>query len=482
MNTPFQTRFLPRPGRQDRSGQIIIFLLLIFLSILLLALLHVDIFLAIRRKTQTQNAGDAAALAAARWQGATLNLEGELNLMHALAACEGDTNAIAGINALQARLAFSGPVAGLFAAQVAAKQNHMFVDPDMTALVKEHAQEVRNAYAGGGDDDLAYPQPWEGAWNDYAAMIEAAAQDGIAAGPGNMRYFDTLGDHMLLRREFYQAVEGRDWCWFFFNANDLLNGYQSYHDWDPLPEPADHHYDNSEIFGVNVHGIEAPLEAILSREAVSKLATDWGFAAATEQALDESGIMTNAAARWFVYEAGSWGDWTAIDPYGEEQFPVAGPVKDEYNVDGAAAVCRVTGKVIPVSPSAESKEVEWSAAAKPFGYLDDETEGHVKATAAGGLVVPAFREVRLVPLDAASGADLNTADVDWIRHVRRHLKNYLANGPSVPDGCPYCAALVTWEEESFRQFGIAWLKLHSGTCHRGGGGGAARRGGTAHGH
>ena len=39
-------------------------------------------------KARSRNAGDAAALAAARWQGATLNLLGELNLLQAVSLAQ----------------------------------------------------------------------------------------------------------------------------------------------------------------------------------------------------------------------------------------------------------------------------------------------------------------------------------------------------------------------------------------------------------
>ena len=66
-----------------------------------------------------RDAGEAA-LAAARWQGATLNLVGELNLMHALALSAQDSAAVGAITNLQARLCFTGPLTALIAAQVAA--------------------------------------------------------------------------------------------------------------------------------------------------------------------------------------------------------------------------------------------------------------------------------------------------------------------------------------------------------------------------
>ena len=66
--------------RARKSGQIVLVLAFMLLGLLLLALVGVDAFLASHRKNRLQNAGDAAALAAARWQGITLNALGALNL------------------------------------------------------------------------------------------------------------------------------------------------------------------------------------------------------------------------------------------------------------------------------------------------------------------------------------------------------------------------------------------------------------------
>lgn len=466
-----------------KSGQVVILAMLVFLAVAFLVLANIDSFLSVKRKEQTQNAGDAAALAAAVWQASTLNLEGELNLMHALAACQGDREAIDGINAIQTRLTFAGPLVGLFAAQTAAKRNHMFVDGPMTELVLNHAQDVRDIYSGehSGNGTAVYPEPWPGAWLEYADMIEAAASDGIAAGPGNMEFFDTRSGHTLLNREFYQAVLGRDWCWFHFNDMTLLVSYEDFHSWAPLPPPDEKKFGNSEIFGVDIMMYKAPLAQFISPEDFSKAAMDWGYNDVTEIALITNKLrVLTAPHTWAIY-GGSWGKWTAIDPYGEEKFPVVGPVKKEYDYDGAAAVVRTTGVVTPVSPGATPHASTWLAAAKPFGFLDTD-EGRKNPASPGGLVLPAYRNVRLIPLDSAHGGNLNSADPEWVNHIRRHLAAYLEKGvkAAIP-GCSYCDALRIWENRSFREYGIEWLKYNSGKCVRRGGGGGGG-GGTHHGH
>lgn len=485
MNSALQTG---RRGTRGKSGQVLVFMLLVFTAILLVVLVNFDVFTSILRKEDVQNAGDAAALAAARWQASTLNLIGELNLIHALAVCAGETNEVPGITAMQARLAFAGPLAGLAAAQTAARQNHAFDDPDAPALMREHSLALRSlggADSAGGYE--AYPEPWPGAWSDYADMLDAVAAEGIAAVPGNTRYFDASGGHVLLNRDFYAAVNGRDWCWFFFNAMPLLRSYRSYGDWPPIPERRDADLANSEIFGLGVAPVELPLAVFAAPEA----ALEWMNSVPPQNSvsaedLEESGLMADMTQRWYVFDSRAWGKWDSIDPYGEMRFPAAGRVKPEYDVDGAAAVCRVRGTINPVSPGLSSKTVVWLAAAKPFGYIENAAAGgRESVTSAGGYVLPAFRDARLVPVDAARGAEYNTADASWVRHVRRHLKPYMEHGPrglpAESAACPWCDALRKWEIPEFRDSGVEWLRWNSGKCRRPGGG-PGGSGGAAHGH
>ena len=121
----------PRAARiRRRAGQTLPIVVWMVVLVVVLLLVAFDIFLSARAKMHLANTGDAAALAAARWQGTTLNLIGDLNLAHLAAACDETllpsdrTNIIHGINALAERLAFAGPVMGLYAANEAVRLNH----------------------------------------------------------------------------------------------------------------------------------------------------------------------------------------------------------------------------------------------------------------------------------------------------------------------------------------------------------------------
>ena len=151
-----------RPPHRRQSGQAVLFILLGLVALVFFMIFIADLHRIIQRKDQAQNAGDAAALAAARWQGSTLNLVGEMNLMHILALAVPDDQAIGAITGMQARLCFTGPLAGLLAAQVAAKNNHIYVNEGMTSLLTEHVADIRNNYSVDFGNGMVFPEPWPG--------------------------------------------------------------------------------------------------------------------------------------------------------------------------------------------------------------------------------------------------------------------------------------------------------------------------------
>lgn len=468
--------------RDRRSGQAIVFLLLAFTALIFVLLFNVDLHRIIQRKNQTQNAGDAAALAAARWQGATINLVGELNLLHVLALASQSPAAVEAITNMQARLCFTGPMTALYAAQVAAKANHIYADPDMTALLTEHAATVRSQYTLLFDGEMRFPEPWPGAWPEYADMIERVAAEGVSAGPDNTQFFtDPTAGHTLFNRAFYDAIDGRNWCWFFFHARPLLSDYADFHSWPALPESDPANYADSEIFGVGLHPYVTPISSRFSPEALARHITDAGLGPITAATLDTNTVM-DSFETWYFYDAKEWTSWTRISPDGDDNFPITGPVRAEYDYAGADAVIRVYAGVDRLTPDlaggSRSDKVLWTSAAKPFGYLETDIVKQ-RPDSAASFVLPAFRDVRLIPIDSASGSENSSSDIEWVRHIKNHLQPYLDVGPQ-PSECRYCRALAMWEIKAFRDEGIAWLEVNSGSCRiitgGGGRGGGSRRG------
>ena len=468
-----------------RRGQIALLLLFVLVVIVLFTLLNVDTFMSVRAKNRLQNGGDAAALAAARKQGALLNALGRMNVAHLVAAARGRAEECRAIVMEQRRLALLGPLEALRLANRAAKKNGMEVRDEFGEILRRHVDDVRLVYAGGGQAGDPYPEPFPGAWTDYATAIDDVVSEGLATGPDNVEFYDAAGGHLLLNRQFYQAIAAKDWCWFFFHCHGVLKDYDSYHDWSPLPTRRDNALDNSEVFSLHVTARKAALTEVFSIEEMLELARRYSDEELRPEDVEKSSLLSDPEETWFFFEEHGWRRWfnglaLADDEEGWE-FPIAGEIKPEYNVAGCAAVCRCAKGMDPVAVDAHS-DFTWSAAAKPFGVVET-LQGELRpATGLGHFVVPCFTDARLVPVDSVRGADLATADFGWVNHVRHHLGAYLDRGPVNAQGCFYCLQLQTWEHRHFRQEGVNWLKYNSGMCRRGGPGGRTGHGGTSRGH
>lgn len=466
--------------KNPRAGQTMLFALMVLVIATFVVLWMFDVHKTLFVKARSRNAGDAAALAAARWQGTTLNLLGDLNVLQAVSLAQsvsmGDTTFAdaQAIADLQARVALTGPLVGLLAAQQAAKQNGAFNEDRYTEQLQVHAAEVRDSY------DERYIAPYENspspptAWDDYALMLNTVASFGIAALPDNLHLYTDYADfdHLLLNPAFYDAVASRDWCWFFFNAYGTLQSYTSWRDWPDLPlmvlpNPAD-----AEYFRLGVRRVYR-----LSQLAAPNGGEDAPTAEALLDALErEAGrtLPTNLldiAATWFAYRPEIWSAWEELLP---DNFAFRGSIKPEYNYAGADAAVRLEADADRLTPGLQKEVITWSAAAKPFGSLEG-----AQRPDAYGLVLPAFREVRLIPIDASS-APAGGSRPGWWEHIQNHIQPYAARGLNelVP-GCWYCDQLRTWEVDEVRQGGLDWLAENSASCHEPGGpgqGGGGRRG------
>ena len=463
-----------------KRGQVALYLVLALVALTVLTLVNVGAFLAVRAKNRAMNAGDAAALAVARHQAELLNRIGALNVEHLKAALADDEDECARIQEEQARLCFLAPLRGISIGNAAAQANGAMPSDEMREILEQHVIDVRTTYVTTPD---AYPEPWEGAWEEYAQALEVEIGAPLYAGPDNVEFLDAAGGHLLLNPQFYDAVAGRNWCWFHFYAPGVLDSYSSFGDWSPLPTADDatrrQRCANSEIYSLHLVPRTGSAVDLLGKELVCRLAD------ATLADLAQSSLVTNQTQVWFFYDtsdSGYWRKWTEIDPDGEDQFPVVGPVKAEYDVRGAAAVCRVIGDIPNLLEAGEGRTAKWAAAAKPFGTVEDETGDVNVVTALKGFVTSAFDAVRLVPLDAVGGKDLSTADPEWMRHLREDLPAYFRGGPSALSGsCWHCRQLVDWERPGVREQGRTWLLQNASSCLRPTGGGSGR-GGTPHGH
>ncbi len=472
-------------GPSRRGGQAIIFVMMVLVILVFVALWQFDLHKTLFVKYRSRNGGDAAALAAARWQAISLNLVGELNIMQAVYISQGlagDTNAFVEakqVADLEARVPFTGPMVGFLAAEEAAKNNGMFNNAQFTQDVSDHAGEIRREYLTRYPDPPYHndPEP-PTAWDDYADMCDEIASLGVAAAPDNARYYTDFADwnHMLLNPSFYDAIASQDWCWFFFNAYDLLKSYQSFRDWPALPIYVEPRPADSEFFGLDLRRFsQLSLMSAIPRDNGRPI-TVKDLLIKLKELADPQYIDTNVvnvAANWLFYRDEVWSSWT---DYIGKDFPFRGAVKPEYDYAGADSAVRLVNNVERHTPGIQGADVTWSAAAKPFGTL----EGAIKPCQYG-LVLPAFTDVRMIPIDASSAPAAGSRP-GWGIHIHDHLPNYVQNGLGGLDpNCWYCAQLRTWEDPTFRATGIQWLLQHSDECvirgpGPGGGGGGTHRG------
>ena len=469
-----------------QSGQIALVLAFMLLGLVFLALVSVDTFLASHRKNRLQNAGDAAALAAARWQGITLNALGALNLAKVEAMCaagDPDFNPMehksaketcTRITALQQRLAFAGPLMGFYAAQRAVVKNGIDVpDPDMEALVAECISRA---------EMIPGTELWPQKAQDYATMLRGAAADGVFAGTENAQYFNFAisANHPLYMKAFYAAVDGSDWCWFYLHRG-MREFLKTYSGWGDIPEGGvGGSPENSEFFGVDVTtaygpliGLAADWDENAATAAVLELAERNGCAGVTDFSLRQCKVVTDDSMQWIAYN-GEWHAWNRLHRSDEARLPIISDVKDKFNVQGAFAATRVHQYLDPFTPSVGRRRNVWTAAAKPFGSIDERT---VTWNGEFPLVTPAFTDVRLVMLAAFSESRMGMADREWVNHTRDHIKP--PNSVKHVEGCSYCAILRKWENPDFRRTGAAWLEKNGDEqCRRPTGGGGMPKGGT----
>ena len=458
-----------------RSGQVALYLVVVLVAITILMLANVGTFLAVRAKNHAMNAGDAAALAAARRQGELLNEIGRLNLRHAEAEYVGDWARAREIVQEQRRIAFLGPLDCVREANRAAKDNGAVVSAEMSGVMTRHASDVRLKYMQNPD---LYPEPWDGAWEEYAHAVSSVAAEGIAAGADNAEFLDAIECFPLTSKSFYSMIEGEAWCKLVVAGITWLLDVDLHN----LPQPT---YSptaavvNSEFCSLHLatqilmldESEQDAFRALLRRNGV--VFPDGPPAVDDRPADDPSRI-------YFFYDEPSWCEWSPL--IAKSNLPLVGTVKPEFDVKGCACVFRVV-EDIPQLVSEKSRRSSWNAAAKPFGTVETSSgRSVVTDEETRGVVLPAFEAVRLVPLCLADPGDHSTADAAWLDHVREHVPRLFTDGPGGLSGsCRYCALLNKWNDPDFRARAAAWVSANAETCLRGTGG-PGPTGGTSYAH
>ena len=491
----------PRRPIDRKSGQAIIFLMVVLVIGLFAVLWNFDLHNTVSTKVRVGNAGDAGALAAARWQGITMNMIGELNLVQAAVILEDPLfchESVGEIAELKDRLALNGPLMGYVAAQSAAflnlwEKDETRINDDVRGDLMSRAVEFQSA---GGLYYNHVSEPYQGAWQEYGSMLAAIASGDMAVSCGNTKYFVFYdGSHILLNPSFYNAIASRYWCWFSGGYRDLLVDYSDFNYWSPLPPLDTRPSINSEYFSLQLKRENISLNWGVSRlsgdESLREtfdpyIITNETIAGANWDQTDpipwETLIYTNWS--WHFYDQSAWnGSWNTS--FMREDYTV----KPEFNHKGADAAVDIYLQPFSITPGmqVDYDDIRWIAAAKPFGWLPvNENGSRRQKPHYFGLVLPAFHQARLIANGNSSRPQGVTAP-GWDEHIYDHLPVYMNGGPEsiAGNGCFYCQQLITWEDPDFRMTGDEWLQeYHENPDRRdhceveGGGGGGVSGGGT----
>ena len=469
--------------QSSRSGQVFPIVVWMVAIITVLTVVVFDIFLSTRAKMHLANTGDAAALAAARWQGITLNMIGDLNLAHIAAACdpslapEDFTNVVHGVNAIAERLAFAGPMMGLYAANEAVRLNHEANNSnraDKTVPTYYALAEILRRETVFARSDVSPTRTWPEKAADYAGMIQTVLDAGVFMGVDNARLLSSgaTGNHIYYARGFYDAAAPngpKQWlCRYNRNRHRLSEDAMRNASADDLEASGNGSYQNSGFFGVDVQCAHVALADVAPNAdfVLEQLWHDFGSSAmpVNAQTLRDSGMLYDSHFGWFFLSPspyGIWRKWHEIDRDEEGTTPLVGVAKAEYDVYGAMAATRVRRTIATVA-GAFTNAVDWMAAAKPFGCFPDgrravDMFGAWSPGETGRLtplVAPVYSFVRLIPLGGVGEANLYKSDPEWLAHLE-HLR---ANNRS--PGCWRCRRIDEWENGG-REESAKWFSTHS---------------------
>jgi len=467
---------------------------LVVVVMVLLILLVVIFFLldlqgVIRLRARSQDAADAAALTAAAWQGRTLNMIGELNLLKAATVMLTDVDPgplnnpndpqaallepVALLTQMQTRLTYVGPLMGFAAAQQAAKHNGLRNVGTFTQALQDHVNTYLAANGGNlylniyGDDPDGLGYNWTA---PYQTMLEAIIAEGVAANPVNSRFLagtpelDGFGGDLLLDPSFYRAVYARDFCWFYRRGIGV--------DHAPIDLPGiqyrrqpEGYFPGSEFLPLYVNFADGPP----ADDVLAGFLAERGLQALPDT---QPGL---ASIRWAVYESSGDGyGWDRTESYQFMNPYLRSDVRKEYTYGGACARMMTTAKPEVLTgrwswkygqPEAEEStrmlgdEMAWSR--QEFG------PGHSFAAAAGrlrsaesrmsqlrsqnavvsvasakpfgalngdvpqaaGIVLPVFTDVRLIPVGLAHNNPVS-ADAEFYQFIIEYFGN--PEYPNVP--------------------------------------------------
>lgn len=479
-----------------KSGQAIIFLMVVMVIGLLVVIWNFDLHRVLSAKIRVRTAADSAALAAARWQGKTLNMVGDLNLIQAALITsaygeyidaynewlenDGFNSGIPEpefedflnyaeyeeIHGLRKRLAFVGPLAAFAVAQQAAFNNGAVHDPVLAGNLHGIADEIRYK--------IGRP-PYDNAFKDYADLLDLLVDGGVAVSAYSIR----LPNHPLTQPEFYGAIAQASmgfWC-DFYRRRHLLRTYTGFDSWSKLDTDFKYNYMlDLKLDSFSTGVIQQPDGTEETRMPASALLDADDYLEELYKYMEDTDVIDEygepdylsalyhadvGSVRWHVYDLSWTKRWPRPSFYDDKtdeksgRFPLRAKVRSQFNYMGAEAGFGILAPVsrgILASSDNTTVDLTYKTKAKAFGYLD--TEDGREPPHYFGFVFPAFHEVRFVHSDIGD----KVLDVAFLEHVTKHLDAYLKSGPSAcrPD-CPYCQLLKKWEEMDLKA-GLIWLE------------------------
>ncbi|MBQ9787977.1 MAG: hypothetical protein IJW31_00045 [Lentisphaeria bacterium] len=479
------------------SGQVLITGLIMVLILLLAIFIFFDVHNVIRAKIKVETAEQAAALAGARWQGESLNLVGEMNLLIAnemiLASSvvvtpenvsdirEKAEARVKAINELQTRVCFLGPLIGFSAAQQAGKNNGMNPIIMYGGDVGEY---LRTIDTNVSEEDSKYPDKVNGFfWKEpYMATLNTIAASGVAVRPsGNANGIENITPRFLADETLYRAVisasAGRTvWCHYWLRQlvkkpDDFFIGKSWY-----MPDFRDiRHYfiKQSEIYSIyaNLDNTVVSDETydeflrLLQRPGIYVLAPS-----------TDSSVLNRSVCRFFVYDdryfpeypfyngpdIGPWSMW-------RQGLWLRKDLQDNFLFGGAVAYAE--------SMVGMGRTAEFKAAENPENKIANVVEQRGKWTnlIGGGfgsvakafssscnpidvpIVAPVFDQVTLIP-GTMHGVRPFTMQIPLVEEFIKYLAYYDVDihnpHPEPPNGTDYMLeALQLLADPDFRKRG-----------------------------
>ena len=464
-----------------RSGQAVLYLVMVLLALAVLMMVNVNAFLAVRSKNRMMNAVDEAAIAAAKCQGSLLNEIGRLNVEHLKAAVRGEPWTG---EARMRELAFLGPVDGILRANEAAADwgYGSGEAPEALSGFLDHIQEILQ------NPDL-YPPTEDGVnlWHIYAAKLAQALAGEPAVLPSYMEMVNPGSSGLFANHGFYDVLAAKAWCWFTIGGNaGALDGDPSQADpyeITPVEVP-----ENSEVFSLHI---------TYKTWMDSGWAEEWrgsGFSERwTNFVCQVTGLAPEDFSRhsyvasekqvWAFYDS-TWKPWS--ETFNPDNFPIAGTVRPEYDVAGCVAACMMLGHIQEIGRDDDQQysanTILVTADAKPLGTVEDPDGGTAPVTAYNSFIAASrpgakiFTEAHLALVGSVPRSPGCSMEPGWYEHVKKQSPKHQT------PGCGYCKLWAEWSQPSFKASIRSWLRQNSESCRAKGGGGPPQRGGYPYAH